>query len=74
LATDDLIGINSKGHQPLRQGLLVRKIGNPQAFALYNRAPLLDLILPGARYEGKENTKRMRRVVFMSWRDVALRS
>ena len=36
----------NKGHQPLRQMLLVRKIGNPQAFALQDREPLLDLIHP----------------------------
>ena len=36
----------NKGHQPLRQMLLVRKIGHPQAFALQDREPLLDLIHP----------------------------
>ncbi len=34
----------NKGHQPLRQVLLVRKIGNLQALALQDRKPLLHLI------------------------------
>jgi len=36
----------NKGHQSLRQMLLVRKIGNLQPFALQNRKPLLDLVHP----------------------------
>jgi hypothetical protein len=45
----------NKSHQPLCQVLLVRKISDPQAFALQNREPLLDLIRPGAmhRWQGK---------------------
>jgi hypothetical protein len=47
----------NKGHQPLCEVLLVRKIGNPQAFALQNREPLLDLIHPGARHGWKGKHK-----------------
>jgi len=42
-----------KGHQPLRQMLLVRKIGDPQPLALQDRAPLLDLVHPGTMH-GRE--------------------
>src|SRR2546422_2726075 len=39
-----------KGHQPLRQVLLVRKIGDPQPLALQDREPLLDLVHPGTMH------------------------
>src|SRR5438128_2615795 len=42
-----------KGHQPLRQVLLVRKIGDPQPLALQDREPLLDLVHPGTMH-GRE--------------------
>jgi hypothetical protein len=45
-----VIPFGHKGHQALRQGLFVRKIGNVQAFALQDREPLLDLIHPGAMH------------------------
>jgi hypothetical protein len=47
------IPFRDKGHQSLRQVLLVRKISDPQPLALQNREPLLDLVHPGTMH-GRE--------------------